>query len=186
MNLISDTNFTVPTLLHLKGVHMEDCEDVADVFEAQLLEESLDNMTISSKNKCIYDKIPSKFTTIESWPTKTNLRCWHCTLEHSNVPVFIPDRISTMDNTIIVLGSYCSFSCAAADIPRHFPERVWTITETLKIVYERFYKRKVADMPKSPDRKELELYGGTMTVQQYVEEVTKLTKKIQEESNELA
>lgn len=169
---------TPPKLLFLKNVTPDECTNIADVFEEQLMEDLKDEV----QQQHIYDKIPSKFTTIDTWITKTNIRCHHCTLEHSNQPVFIPDRISSLDGSITPFKLFCSFSCASAAIPIYFPDRIWEVTEMLKILYERFYLRKITNIPRSPARDDMELYGGSTTVKEYVSIVDRLTKKIRDSS----
>jgi hypothetical protein len=172
-----------PQLLFLKNVVMADCKDVTDQFNERILAESEMPMFDAQTIILNYDKIPNRFTSIENWPTKTNLRCWYCTLKHSNVPIFIPTIISEMDGSIEVLGTYCSFSCMVADIPTYYNiHKQWEITEKAKILYRKFYGRIVSSIPPSLPKSNLELYGGKMTVEEYTRHLAKLGKQIRDNS----
>lgn len=60
--------------------------------------------------------ITSKYV---SWPKKTNIKCWHCTLKFDTCPIGLPYKIEKFDNSnspekwiYHTKGCFCSFSCA--------------------------------------------------------------------------
>jgi hypothetical protein len=84
-----------PNILYLKGITMEDYKSIEDIFE-QHLQESVDSKP--ELDSIVFNKIPKTFTSINTWPKKTNLKCWTCDFTFDTVPKFVPVYIKERTN----------------------------------------------------------------------------------------
>lgn len=164
-------------ILFLRGVSLKDFVDIDELFE-----EKLNDVQHVPYNKVIYDKIPKIFKSLESWVTTTNIKCWHCELSFNNPPVFIPLEIYNTDigKEMSVYGNFCSFGCAKAflnyrrDISE---EKYWDANEMLKILFNIFNKKKISDIIPSPDKYDLNKYGGKLCIKEYQTLLTNIYNK---------
>lgn len=71
-----------------------------------------------------YVALPSFFTTLSTWPTKTNLWCWSCHQPVRTRPIFIPrtvEKLETENNyKMKTLGCFGHWCCAQYYIDREF------------------------------------------------------------------
>lgn len=165
-------------LLFLTGVHLSDCTDMADILEERLMEDEIEGQ--KGGEIITYDKIPSVFTSIETWPINTNLRCWYCTLGFSTMPVFIPKLIGS-NGELIPHGVFCLFTCASSYIHERFPiaER-WQKMELLKVLFKHFFPDVPVphEIPCSPKWQSLEIYGGDLPTADYIAQNTEIYNDI--------
>ncbi len=117
---------------------------------------SLDDLYLKPVKKTIskeetvskFQSIPVLFTSIERWPSKTNLRCWWCYDNHENYPKFIPTSIQS-NGHCTPFGSFCEWSCAAAYVTSFMSGSIDTL-ENLKLYCQKFTGKNVLIIPRSP------------------------------------
>jgi hypothetical protein len=61
----------------------------------------------------ICDKIPTVFTSCDTWPSTTKIACWQCGLHFETTPRFVPTKlnINADDISFYSTGIFCSFAC---------------------------------------------------------------------------
>lgn len=75
-----------------------------------------------------YVALPATFTSLATWPLKTNLLCWACHRPFKSRPIFIPDaveKVETHNNSakaykMKTYGCFCRWSCAQNYIDREY------------------------------------------------------------------
>ncbi len=87
--------------IFLTGVKLKDCVDFDAMFEEKLMEQANDEKEIVQ-----YRKVPDVYKGIGSWPKKTDMLCWHCSMCFDGPPVFVPKTIDPID------GGACNLSVA--------------------------------------------------------------------------
>ena len=155
-------------ILFLEGIYINDYIDIDQQFNNRLIDNNEYQM---EEKKIIYDKIPSKFTSLDNWEP-TNIKCWFCFCSFKNLPIFIPKEIYNTDNGKVmdVYGNFCSFGCAKAFL--NFRENIdedkyWDYNEMLKMLYKIFYNKKIYDIKASPSQYNLVWFGGNLTMKDY-------------------
>jgi hypothetical protein len=111
------------------------------------------------------------FSDNETWPLRTCLRCWHCSLRFDTIPIGIPNK--KIGTVVYTEGCTCSFNCCLAyilnmkttDADRY--ERI-TILYYLK---QRMTGHTSENIIPSPSKEILREYGGNMTRKEYKESV---------------
>lgn len=156
---------STPIVLFIEGVFTKDITLNSSLFDSDSSED---------EEKSSYDKIPCKFTNLESWLTRTNISCAYCGLSHDYPPVFIPLYL-THDgaNVTITLVKllFCGFPCASKFIHKNYTgndrERKM---QGLKYVYNVFTGDDIDEFQMAPDISEIDIYGGcdaTYTVNKF-------------------
>lgn len=200
------TRISIPKVLFIKGVYKKDCI-TDDIFEQQILE----NMSIPNSdfdlNKSLllsntndynfesqninYNKLPQIFSNINSWPKKTNLLCWHCSLNFNTVPIFIPKAIEPIisKNTdlndekysISIYGVFCSFGCAWKFIDSGSYSKVEKIEQKNKLsfLYKYFYKVKMQEIISYPEPYIMKQYGGELSIEEYKHKIDTFKTKME-------
>jgi hypothetical protein len=176
-------SYASTSILFLRGCFPEDCDSIEDLFDARILDATLDDEAYDMK-KVMYDSIPHKFVEFKSWPRTTNLLCWTCDSSFHNIPIFIPcsiepsaagianDEKKTVIGSMDVLGNFCSWNCAAAYINTTFKGTdKWERHEFLKILYKRFTQEGITEIVPSEPKTVMEQYGGFKTRQEYREKL---------------
>lgn len=93
-----------------------------------------------------YNRIPSYFITIDSWPKATNLRCWNCSLPFSKMPWFIPNGVCKQiidgeeNNSLIVYGNFCSPNCTINYIMKTNDQNIVSKDTSKSLLYELYEK----------------------------------------------
>lgn len=103
-------------------------------------------------------------------PTKTDLCCWWCTCEFTNLPTYLPEKYS--ENNFYVSGCFCSFNCAGAYNLSLGDNQVWNRYSLLKLMYYMINKNKInsigdIDINIAGPKELLKKYGGPMTIEEY-------------------
>jgi hypothetical protein len=164
--------FKVPKILFIRGLFLKDCIPIDDIFEQQLI----DRLDEDDEKIMEFDKIPSVFTTLNTWVKKINIQCWLCDLNFDTSPVFIPRLIepSGCGYTIGTEGCFCTFSCAMAYINIHYPKIYDNVRkhDMLKFLYKIFHDAKAREILSSPNRHEMVHYGGPLSINEYRTKVT--------------
>lgn len=185
------SSIKIPKILFTKGVFKKDCS-TDDIFEKKILEnislvteDIITSNAIEEDRKYVsYDKLPSIFESFETWPKKTNVHCWHCTLNFDTIPVFIPKVIEPKSNRRIVdinninnnysistFGVFCCFGCANKFIQcRNYSliEKI-EMTNKLKLLHKFFYNKLMQDYISYPDPYQMQQYGGDLTPEEFKE-----------------
>lgn len=170
--------YKTPNILSLSGVTLQDyipLEDVAD--DRLLIDDDIDDEIYP------YNKIPQTFTTLNKWPTNTNLCCWSCGFKFDNVPKFIPTYIRETNDSIEigVMGNMCSFNCAELWIETHTMTREerHKLQNNLCFLFYVFTGKHISHIKPSPCKTNLLQYGGTWneeTFQKHMREIDPCNK----------
>ena len=112
----------------------------------------------------IYTQLPRRFTGVENWPARSNLKCWHCDDIPENYPKFIPVEPEFVDGRreCWVLGHYCEWECAAADVSNQLPQSLRYDAHDLICIFESIFSlrpRKSIIVPAIP-RTTMRAYCG--------------------------
>ena len=122
-----------------------------------------------------YIRLPDEFTDIYSWVKKTNLHCMYCCHPFSSIPVSIPIGINS--NGVFKLeGVFCSFNCCMAFVnsSSKYMDNRWDIIEMVRLLYSKFYNKKVIKIFESPPNTNLKIFNGTLSIKDYREQILKL------------
>jgi hypothetical protein len=126
-----------------------------------------------------YDELQPLFTSLENWPSTTNLKCWFCNLNFTNRRVFIPRYVEPNGNGVVMLatGNFCSFHCASAYIDgmdRDLNSKIEK-KSTLCYLYSIYNDCKVPHfIDPSPNKTIMKAYGGSLSEIQYCDLVSRL------------
>ena len=175
-NIINLENYRQPNILFLRGCFLSNCNSIEDIFDEQLVNQSMDSYECYSMSDTVYDKIPRTFNNVSSWIIKTNLKCWSCDSTFQTPPIFIPNtleqpcKISDKYGNMEVLGNFCSWNCASQYINLHFNgAEKWEKHQLLKLLYEIFTGKTIDFIVPAPPKTEMKQYGGKKTKQEYME-----------------
>lgn len=152
------------------------------------------NMVI--KEARVFDRIPILFTSLDNWPSNTNLLCWWCHRAFRDRPWFVPKSIEPnvvqpTDTRHVVIspeGNFCTAHCAAAFITAHYSggDR-YNRHAMLRYVYRIFTGKTVAEILPSPAPYEMNIYGGPLSELEYSTRINKLNVHSQDvEDNSFA
>jgi len=181
-------------VLFLQGVYKKDCKNMEDIFQDRLMSE------INTRQIKIYDKIPNIFTGLDSWPKRTNLKCWYCDRTFKNRPWFEPQSIEprSIGNigkiipysellksvnkksvSIIPRGVFCTCNCVRAYINTYTKDISYKHDKVamLLYVYEIFTSKKIPDIQASPEKVEMVQYGGNLSPIDYQNKINMLDEE---------
>ena len=95
-----------------------------------------------------------------------NLRCWHCTYNFKNKPVYLPEKY--YENKFYVFGYFCTFNCA---MKYNNTLNDYKMDERTSLIYHLFRSSfdNVIDkiITPAPPKEALVDYGGTMTIEEF-------------------
>lgn len=153
--------YKTPNILSLSGITLQDYVPLEDVADDRLLAE--DEMDMEEIYP--YNKIPTVFTSLNKWPTSTNLCCWTCGFKFDDIPIFIPTYIRETNDTVEigVKGNMCSFNCAELWIETNSMSREerHKLQTNLCFVFYLFTGKHISHIKPSPCKTNLLQYGGT-------------------------
>ena len=167
-----------PNILRIFGISKSDYVSIEDTAEIKY-RERLENEEQIDIKEVIFDKIPTIFENLKTWPMQTNLLCWHCDLKFDSLPIFVPTYAKHRDSGLIefgVRGNFCSFNCAEAWILINYAEKDhrWSLQNLLCMLYFIFTGQHVVKISPSPSKTLMNYYGGDLTVEAYKEQIKKL------------
>lgn len=175
------SSYEQPNILFLRGCFLRGCSSIEDLFDEQLVKQSMPENELYDVKDIMFDKIPKQFTSVDKWVKKTNLKCWSCDCNFHNVPVFIPtsversDSVGQLTGSMDTLGNFCSWNCAARYINTYFTgSEKWEKHELLKLLYKIFTGNSIYEIVPSPPKTLMKQYGGKMSHQEYRETLIKL------------
>ena len=170
------SSYDQPNILFLRGCFIGDCNSIEDMFDEQLVNQSMPECELYQISDTLYDEIPKRFISKEKWINNTNLKCWSCDCNFHNVPVFVPASLERSDNveqlcgSMDVMGNFCSWNCAAQYINLHFTgSEKWEKHELLKLLHKIFTGSSIDEIVPSLPKTLMKQYGGKKTSQEYRE-----------------
>ncbi len=104
------------------------------------------------------------------WPKATHYHCFWCCHQFKTVPCFIP--VSLTNNVYQVYGNFCSFNCA---LSFNFYSNHVNYCERNLLIQDLYYKIYGYDAPKlkyAPNKEVLEIFGGSVNIDDYRETFT--------------
>jgi hypothetical protein len=160
--------YNLPNILILTGITLEDYISLEDEADDRLLADN----DVNHQSIYPYNKIPQTFTSLDKWPTNTNLQCWICTFKFDNMPIFVPIYIRETNDSIEigVKGNMCSFNCAELWIETHVMTREerHKLQTNLCHLYYIFTGKRTNYIKPSPCKTNLLQYGGTWNEERFL------------------
>jgi len=108
-------------------------------------------------------------------PSKTKIKCWHCTHNFNGPPFFIPDAY--INGYFYVFGCFCSLNCAATyNLHTLNDSRTKTRHSLILILFHKIFgaHNKLVYAAK---KELLEDYGGIMTITEYRKSFMSINKE---------
>ena len=172
-----DYNYEPPNILFLKGCFLDDCKSVEDLFDQKLLTASQADVDFYTKD-IKYDKIPTVFENLDTWPKSTNIKCWVCDCVFYTRPIFIPSSIDR-DNKMDTEGNFCFWGCAALYINLHYnTEERWEKHAMLRKLFTVFTGETIKEIVPAIPKTEMVQYGGKKTIKEFSNyQIVLLTRK---------
>lgn len=178
-------------VLFLSDVFVKNCQMMEDLFHDRLVSSHETDQRHLKK----YDKIPALFTSWETYPKQTNLKCWICGRLFKEQPWFEPQSIEpisrgptgriilasdTCDNdkhfSVVPRGNFCSKNCVRYHINRSDDDIAVKHDKVamLKFVAQMRSGSPVLDIQPCINPVEMIQYGGNMTEAEWVACTTEL------------
>lgn len=104
----------------------------------------------------------------------TDIACWWCTLQFTNLPCFIPEKY--YNNVYYVFGCFCSHNCGLAYVMKDDEYKVSNRVALMKRMYNELYDTDEPLYP-SPPKELLSKYGGPYSEEEYKNIIYKLEDK---------
>lgn len=165
---MDENYYKSPNILSLTGITLKDYISLEDVADERLISDNEN----STDKIYFYNKIPLVFTSLDKWPTTTNLSCWSCGFKFNTVPIFIPKYIREVNDGIEigVYGNMCSFNCAELWIETHdmTREEKYKLQNNLCYLYYIFTGKKISYIKASPCKTNLLQYGGNWNEETFI------------------
>ena len=166
-------------LLILRGVYPKDFAPVDSIYDKSAVE--IEKKVIEPV--VVYTEIPKKFTSVESWPQFSNLKCWSCDQLPTSYPKFIPmnpEKDKDGNDICDPYGHFDEWNCAARFVEKEFPrEQQWDALQLICLIESRFSgKRREKIMP-APSKTLMKAYCGKagITPKQYKEKIMQLNSE---------
>lgn len=159
-----------------RGVTIDDNTPTEEMYEIQfndIIERD------SALEEPMHEQIPTIFTSVSDWLKSTNVKCWYCDLNFSDIPIFIPKSIEpysrsykSMNAKYIMSteGCFCSFHCAMAYINVMYTNIHEYIRRKnlLLLLFKEIYGFSIREIKSSPDKYKMIQYGiDTVTPCEY-------------------
>lgn len=131
-----------------------------------------------------YTMMPRRFVGIDSWPKKSNLRCWYCGIVPTDYPKFIaknPCR-GPMGDECDTYGHFHTWNCAQKFIETEMPaEERWDLSRALCLFEAKFTGKLRRRIVAAPPRYLMSAYCGStgITQDEYDEKITETNAKMQ-------
>ncbi len=111
-------------ILFVKGIHSSDIKTVEDDFQSMLNQKMGYNISTPIQVQTIYRANPSKFTSLDTWPTVSNCKCFNCDLFFNTQPWPMITNIAIKNNKKEYRTSknFCNPCCVQAYINRMYSD----------------------------------------------------------------
>lgn len=161
-------------ILFLPAVHFSDVPSIDDQFDSYMKDIIDDGIGGDILEEIIiYDKIPSQYNK-DTWPEKTNLKCWKCDCMFTGRPLFVATQSWIDDAGLHMLvdkeigGNFCSANCAYTCIMQDYPQtarqgKKAMLRQLLKDLYP---DKNIILAEILPRTKRIE-YGGEYSINEY-------------------
>ena len=115
-----------------------------------------------------YDPLPDEFIDIYSWTKKSNLFCMYCCHQFESIPVRMPIGMTSY-GSFKLEGIYCCFNCCISYLTENnkYNDNRWDIIEMLRIMYSKYYGKKVVKIFEAPVNMQLKIFGGTVDISEF-------------------
>ena len=100
----------------------------------------------------------------KSWPTRTNIHCWWCSLKFDTPPISLP--IKCVKNTFHVMGCFCSYNCAMAYNMKNSEKSAWERSSLLHLLMKKDLGVSKT-IVSAPPKEIMSIYGGTVSIKEY-------------------
>lgn len=136
--------------------HQEMIDSIKKKRDSEIEIDNLDQNTIRSSYFLNHFK--------NGWPQSTSIYCWWCCHPFKGCPCAIPKEYT--NNVFHTYGIFCSPECAAA---HNFKEgvNVWEQYSLLNLLYKRLYDDKNLKIKLAPDKKLLNIFGGSLNIKEF-------------------
>lgn len=167
-------DFYRESILFLPGVHLTDVLSMDDQFDKYMKDIVDDGFAGNIIDEIvIYDKIPHQYNK-DTWPEKTNLKCWKCDCTFISRPLFIAVQSWNDEGGLQMIvdttngGNFCSPNCAYTCIMQDYPQTARQGKKSmLRQLLADLYPGQSFILSESlPKTKRIE-YGGELTVGEY-------------------
>lgn len=93
--------------------------------------------------------------------------CWWCCHDFESTPLKMPHKYDELRTKFYTSGNYCSWSCMKAfAIDKHGVTRGGLICGNMIVMRKKLYN-KIGSIKKAPNRYELDVFGGNMTIEEF-------------------
>lgn len=102
-----------------------------------------------------------------SWPEKTDIKCWWCCHNFDNIPIGVPIKI--YDNIFHLKGCFCSFNCCLSYVTdnKHL-YRYDVIYPNIKSLRAKLTNKRLNDtLNPAPPRECLNIFGGELSIENF-------------------
>lgn len=106
----------------------------------------------------------SEFSSLDFWPTRTNINCWWCCHSFTTTPVAIPNFIDK--EIFYCTGCFCSFNCCLAYIYDE-NENINTRISLLKSMHGKLNGSDLDIQKVAISWKYLKSFGGVLSIEQF-------------------
>ena len=136
--------------------HQEMIDSIKKKREKEIEIDNLDQQTIRASYFLNHFK--------NGWPQSTSIYCWWCCHPFKGCPCAIPKEYK--NNVFHTYGIFCSPECAAA---HNFSEgvNIWEQYSLLNLLYKRLYNNKNLKIKLAPDKKLLNIFGGSLNIKEF-------------------
>ena len=123
-------------------------------------DEDIDDIETFNEQRSV-TKCLIQFNETKEWPISTDISCWWCTYNFTNVPCGLPTNME--EDSCDVLGIFCSPECAAAYNFDSKDSCIWERYALLNTLYDKKSKK----VKLAPPREILKKFGGHITISQF-------------------
>ena len=103
----------------------------------------------------------------KKWPDSTNIYCWWCCHQFSDVPCSLPEYYKK--DKFYVSGCFCSFNCCASYNFSKNDDEMWERYSLLNLMYKKLYNKNFVKINMAPPRETLKIFGGFLSIEEFRE-----------------
>ena len=152
--------------------------DIMNVAHEEIENHNIENLQekeyeIIDDDRLIVKKINNVMMEFQNFKEKkffrTDICCWHCCHKFESMPCGIP--LSYEDDIFHVKGVFCSFNCALKSNydSKVSENKIQERESLLYLMYKQMNNVKEVEIPYAPEKETLEMFGGSLTIEQFRE-----------------